>query len=65
MDLRVVKQYQLKKNKQRRIDEAVNRLLTLPETPVPEDWAEWETEYLKNKYSSGNPAGRGLSIGST
>jgi len=49
----------LKKDKQRRIDEAVDRLLALPETPVPEDWKEWESEYLKDKYSSGNLAGDG------
>jgi hypothetical protein len=46
-----VVEYHLKKNKQRRIAEAVDRLLALPETPVPENWEEWETEYQKKKYS--------------
>ena len=46
-----VVEYHLKKAKQRRIAEAVDRLLALPETPVPENWEEWESEYLKKKYS--------------
>jgi hypothetical protein len=46
-----VLEYHLKKAKQRRIAEAVDRLLALPETPVPENWEEWESEYLKKKYS--------------
>ena len=46
-----VVEYHLKKDKQRRIAEAVDRLLALPETPVPEKWEEWEAEYQKKKYS--------------
>ena len=45
-----VVEYHLKKAKQRQITEAVDRLLALPETPVPENWAEWESDYLKKKY---------------
>jgi hypothetical protein len=29
----------------------VDRLLSLPEVPVPEDYQEWEAEYLARKYS--------------
>jgi hypothetical protein len=46
-----VVEYHLKKAKQRQITEAVDRLLALPETPAPENWEEWESEYLKKKYS--------------
>jgi ABC-type thiamine transport system substrate-binding protein len=46
-----VVEYHLKKDKQRRIAEAVDRLLAQPETPVPENWEEWEAEYQKKKYS--------------
>ena len=44
-------EYHLKRNKQRKIAEAVDRLLALPEVPVPEDYQKWEAEYLKGKYS--------------
>lgn len=43
--------YHLKKKKKREIAEACDRLLSLPEVPVPEDYQEWEAEYLKKKYS--------------
>jgi hypothetical protein len=46
-----IEEYHLKQAKQRRIAEAVDRLLSLPEVPVPEDYQEWEEEYLKKKYS--------------
>ncbi len=36
---------------QRRISTAVDRLLSLPELPSPENYQEWEAEYQKNKYS--------------
>jgi hypothetical protein len=45
-----VVEYHLKKNKRRRIAEAVDRLLALPETPAPENCEEWEREYLQDKY---------------
>ncbi|MEW6374622.1 MAG: hypothetical protein AB1502_02390 [Thermodesulfobacteriota bacterium] len=47
-----IEEYHLKKKKQREIAEAVDRLLSLPEVPVPEDYQEWEAEYLAKKYSS-------------
>jgi metal-responsive CopG/Arc/MetJ family transcriptional regulator len=46
-----IEEYHLKKNKQQKIAEAVDRLLTLPEMPVPEDYQKWEAEYLEGKYS--------------
>lgn len=46
-----VEEYYLKKNKQRRIAEAVDRLLSLPEISAPEDYQQWEAEYLQGKYS--------------
>lgn len=46
-----IEEYYLKEAKQRRIAEAVDRLLALPEVPVPKDYQEWEAEYLRKKYS--------------
>ncbi len=46
-----VEEYHLKKNKQQKIAEAVDRLLSLPEVPAPEDYQKWEAEYLEGKYS--------------
>ena len=46
-----VEEYHLKTKKQREIEEAVDRLLSLPEAPAPEDYQQWEAEYLKKKYS--------------
>ena len=46
-----IEEYHLKKNKQKKIAEAVDRLLSLPEVPVPEDYQKWEAEYLEGKYS--------------
>ena len=46
-----IEEYHLKKKKQQKIAEAVDRLLSLPEVPVPEDYQKWETEYLEGKYS--------------
>ncbi len=46
-----VEEYHLKKNKQRKIAEAVDRLLSLPEVPAPDDYQKWESEYLEGKYS--------------
>jgi hypothetical protein len=43
-------EYHLKKDKQRRIAEAVDRLLSLPEVDSPQDYQEWEAEYLQKKY---------------
>jgi hypothetical protein len=47
-----VVEYHIKKKKEREIAEAVDRILSMPEVAVPEDYQEWEKEYLKNKYSS-------------
>ncbi len=46
-----IEEYHLKKKKQQEIAEAVDRLLSLPEVPVPEDYQKWEAEYLEGKYS--------------
>jgi hypothetical protein len=46
-----IEEYHLKKNKQQKIAEAVDRLLALPEVPVPDDYQKWEAEYLEGKYS--------------
>jgi hypothetical protein len=46
-----VVEYHLKKNKRRRIAEAVDRLLSVPEVDAPQDYQEWEVDYLRNKYS--------------
>ena len=47
-----VVEYHLKKNKRRRIAEAVDRLLSFPEVEAPQDYQKWEEEYLRGKYSS-------------
>jgi len=46
-----IEEYHLKKKKKQEIAEAVDRLLSLPEVPVPEDYQKWEAEYLARKYS--------------
>ena len=46
-----IEEYYLKKKKQQKIAEVVDRLLSLPEVPVPEDYQKWEAEYLEGKYS--------------
>lgn len=46
-----IEEYHLKKKKQQEIAEAVDRLLSLPEVPAPEDYQKWEVEYLEGKYS--------------
>jgi hypothetical protein len=46
-----VVEYHLKTAKQRRISEAVDRLLSLPEVEAPQDYQEWEADYLRKKYS--------------
>ncbi len=46
-----IEEYHLKTKKKREIAEAVDRLLSLPEVPVPEDYQKCEAEYLEGKYS--------------
>jgi len=46
-----VEEYHLKAKKKKEIAEAVERLLSLPEVPVPDDYQKWEAEYLAKKYS--------------
>ncbi|MDI6809177.1 MAG: hypothetical protein QME66_09380 [Candidatus Eisenbacteria bacterium] len=46
-----IEEYYLKTKKKREVAEAVDRLLSLPEVPVPEDYQKWEAEYLAGKYS--------------
>jgi metal-responsive CopG/Arc/MetJ family transcriptional regulator len=46
-----IEEYHLKKKKEREIAEAADRILSMPEVPVPEDYQEWEKEYLDKKYS--------------
>jgi hypothetical protein len=42
-----IEEYHLKKNRQQKIAEAVDRLLSLPEVPVPENWEEFEEELAR------------------
>ena len=42
-----IEEYHLKKNKQQKVAEAVDRLLSLPEVPAPEDWEEFEKELAR------------------
>ena len=46
-----IEEYHLKTATQHRISDAVNRLLSLPDQPVPENYQEWEAEYQDKKYS--------------
>ena len=46
-----LEEYHFKAKKKKEIAEAVDRLLSLPEVPVPEDYQKWEAEYLSQKYS--------------
>jgi hypothetical protein len=46
-----IEEYHLRQAKQRRIADAVDRLLALPEAPAPENYQEWEMEYQKGKFS--------------
>ena len=46
-----IEEYYFKQARQRRVAKAVDRLLSLPEMPVPENYQEWEAEYLEKKYS--------------
>jgi len=39
-----IEEYHLKKNRQHKIAKAVDRLLSLPEVPAPENWEEFEKE---------------------
>jgi hypothetical protein len=42
-----IEEYHLKKRKQKEIAEAVDRLLSLPEVPAPENWEEFEKELAR------------------
>jgi hypothetical protein len=42
-----IEEYHLKKAKHRRIAEAVDRLLALPDVPVPESWDQFEEELAR------------------
>jgi hypothetical protein len=46
-----IEEYHLKAQKKKEISEAVDRLLSLPEVPVPADYQDWEEEYQARKYS--------------
>lgn len=46
-----IEEHYLRKKKEQQIAEAVDRILSLPEVPVPKDYQKWEAEYLKKKYS--------------
>ena len=46
-----IEEYYLKKKRKKEVAEAVDRLLSLPEVPVPDDYQKWEAEYLAKKYS--------------
>ena len=42
-----VEEYHIKKKKEREIAEAADRILSLPEVPIPEDWEEFEKELAR------------------
>ena len=42
-----IEEYHLKKKKQQDIAEAVDRLLSLPEVPAPENWEDFEKELAR------------------
>ena len=42
-----IEEYHLKKNKQQKIAEAVDRLLSIPDVPVPENWEQFEKELAR------------------
>lgn len=42
-----IEEYHLKKNKQHKIAEAVDRLLSLPEVSAPENWEEFEKQLAR------------------
>jgi hypothetical protein len=44
-------QVYLKKKRAREKAQAVKELLSLKETDVPDDYQEWERQYLEEKYS--------------
>jgi len=46
-----VEEYHLKAKRKQEVAEAVDRLLSLPQVPVPDDYQEWEAEYQAQKYS--------------
>jgi hypothetical protein len=48
---KAIEEQYLKNKRQRGIAEAVDRLLSLPETPGPDNYQEWEDEYLNKMYS--------------
>jgi hypothetical protein len=46
-----IEEYHLKKKQRKDIAEAVDRLLSLPEVPMPGDYQKWEAEYPAKKYA--------------
>ncbi len=42
-----IEEYHLKTKKKREIAEAVDRLLSLPEVPAPENWEDFEKELAR------------------
>ncbi|MGB9699534.1 MAG: hypothetical protein ACPL5I_09130 [Thermodesulfobacteriota bacterium] len=42
-----MEEYHLKRKKDQEIAEAVGRLLSLPEVPVPDSWEEFEKELAR------------------
>jgi len=42
-----IEEYHLKKKKGREIAEAADRILSMPEVPVPENWEEFEKELAR------------------
>ena len=46
-----IEEYHLKEVNRRRISDAVDRLLSLPEQPVPKNYQKWEKEYQQGRYS--------------
>lgn len=46
-----IEECHLKRARRMAVARAADRLLSLPEQPVPENYEEWESEYQKGKYS--------------
>jgi len=42
-----IEEYHLKKKRQQEIADAVDRLLSIPEVPAPEDWEDFEKELAR------------------
>lgn len=51
-----VEEVYLKKQRKKEIANAVDRLLSMPETPSPKNYQQWEKEYSKLKQPCDTPS---------